>query len=161
MQMLSLQMYWTCTVWNFLDFSVTQILREINFGKSKSSKTADFAILGALNFVHVVNFCLKKCKHSIFRCLICQLWFHVKSEWQKNLVISTLWLGNQNVIHVFVEEMWHMYRVSNLKRTFETPNLDKFKVLICKVLTNRFRIHNFLQPVNDVPSWSQNSWSFR
>ena len=64
MQMLSLQVYWTCTVWNFLDFSVTQILREINFGKSRSSKTADFAILGALNFVHVVNFCLKKCKHS-------------------------------------------------------------------------------------------------
>ena len=31
-------------------FSVTQILREINFGELRSSKNAIFAILGALNF---------------------------------------------------------------------------------------------------------------
>ena len=34
------------TVWKFQDFSVIQILREINFGESRSSKTAVFAILG-------------------------------------------------------------------------------------------------------------------
>ena len=28
------------TVWKFQDFSVTQILREINFGECRSSKTA-------------------------------------------------------------------------------------------------------------------------
>jgi len=44
------------TVWNFQDFSVTQILREINFEKCRSSKTAYFAILGALNFVDLCHF---------------------------------------------------------------------------------------------------------
>ena len=32
-------------VWKFQDFSVTQILREINVGESRNSKTAVFAIL--------------------------------------------------------------------------------------------------------------------
>ena len=36
------------------------ILREINFGESKSSKTTVFAILGALNFVDLLNFSLPK-----------------------------------------------------------------------------------------------------
>ena len=40
------------SVWNFQDLSVTKFLREINFGQSRSSKTAIFAILGALNFVN-------------------------------------------------------------------------------------------------------------
>ena len=35
------------TVWKFKDFTVTQILREINIGESRSSKTEVFAILGA------------------------------------------------------------------------------------------------------------------
>ena len=30
-------------MWKFLDFPITQILREINFGESRSSKTALFA----------------------------------------------------------------------------------------------------------------------
>ena len=34
----------SCTVWKFQDFSVIQILREINFGDSRSSKIAVFAI---------------------------------------------------------------------------------------------------------------------
>ena len=37
------------TVWKFHDFSIPQILREINFWDSKSAKTAIFAILGAVN----------------------------------------------------------------------------------------------------------------
>ena len=40
-----------CAVWKFHDFSDTHILREINFGGSKFSKTALFAISGALNFL--------------------------------------------------------------------------------------------------------------
>ena len=44
------------TVWKFHDFSITQFLREIKFAESKSSKTAVFAILGALNFDNLVNF---------------------------------------------------------------------------------------------------------
>ena len=39
------------TVWKFQDFSVTQILREINFEYFELLKIAVFAILGALNFV--------------------------------------------------------------------------------------------------------------
>ena len=36
-------------------FFVTQILREINFGESRSSKTAVFAILETLKIVHLVK----------------------------------------------------------------------------------------------------------
>ena len=48
------------TVWNFQDFSVIQIFREINFGESRSSKTAIFAIFEGLNFVKFVNFSFQK-----------------------------------------------------------------------------------------------------
>ena len=34
------------TVWKIQDFSITQILREINFGEIRSAKTAVFAIFG-------------------------------------------------------------------------------------------------------------------
>ena len=47
-------------VWTFQDFSITQILREINFGELRSSTTAAFTILGALNFVNLVIFSLQK-----------------------------------------------------------------------------------------------------
>ena len=40
------------TVWKFQDFSVTQILCEINFGETRTSKTA---LLEALNFATLVN----------------------------------------------------------------------------------------------------------
>ena len=43
-----------------VEISITKILREIDFGDSKSAKTAVFAILGALNFVHLVNISLSK-----------------------------------------------------------------------------------------------------
>ena len=48
------------TVWKFHDFSVTQILREINFGASRNFKTGVFAILEALNFVNLVTFSMPK-----------------------------------------------------------------------------------------------------
>ena len=41
-------------------FSVTQILREINFGESRSAETAIFAIFGALNSVDLVNSSFQK-----------------------------------------------------------------------------------------------------
>ena len=37
-------------MWKFHDFSVTQILREINFEESRSFKTAFITISGAMNF---------------------------------------------------------------------------------------------------------------
>ena len=49
------------TVLRFQDFSTIQILREINFGQFTSSKTA---IFGALNFVDLVNFTLKKVQNA-------------------------------------------------------------------------------------------------
>ena len=48
------------TVWQFQDFSVIQIFREINFGESINPKNAVFAILGALYFDNLVNFSLQK-----------------------------------------------------------------------------------------------------
>ena len=40
----------TCTVWKFHNFSITQILREMNFGYSTSAKSVIFTHLEALNF---------------------------------------------------------------------------------------------------------------
>ena len=37
------------TVWKFHDFSITQILREIKFGDSRSAKSVTFTHLEALN----------------------------------------------------------------------------------------------------------------
>ena len=48
------------TMWKFQDFSITQILREINFGELRSSKIEVFAILEALNLVDLVYFSLQK-----------------------------------------------------------------------------------------------------
>ena len=50
---------------NFMTFGITQILREINFVDSRSAKTGAFAILGAVNFVHLVNFYLQKVQKFI------------------------------------------------------------------------------------------------
>ena len=46
------------------DQNLKLFLREINFGECRSSKTTIFVILGALNFVDVVNFSFEKCKNS-------------------------------------------------------------------------------------------------
>ena len=55
---------WVCSVrsmmWKFHDFSATQILREIHFGESRSSKNAVEAILGALKLVNLVNVRLQR-----------------------------------------------------------------------------------------------------
>ena len=37
-------------MWNFHDFPITQILREINFGDSRSAKSAILTNLEVLNF---------------------------------------------------------------------------------------------------------------
>ena len=55
----------TYTVWKFHDFSVTQILLEIDFGESESSKIAVLAILGALKIFKLVNFSLQKMQKFI------------------------------------------------------------------------------------------------
>ena len=47
-------------MWKFQNFSVTQILREINLGESRSSKLPFLEILWALNFVNFGKFCLQK-----------------------------------------------------------------------------------------------------
>ena len=67
-----------CTVWKFQIFSDTQILREINFGKSEGSKTSILAILG----IPIFHFWKAKMTE--------ENWFHGKSEWQKISSISTL-----------------------------------------------------------------------
>ena len=47
-------------MWKFQDFAAIQILREVKIGEFRSSKTAIFAILGALKFVNLVDFSLQK-----------------------------------------------------------------------------------------------------
>ena len=51
-------------MWKFQDLSITQILREINFGESRSSQTAIFATLETLNLANLVNFTLQKVQQS-------------------------------------------------------------------------------------------------
>ena len=46
-------------------FSITQILHEINFGDSISSKNDVFASLEAVNFVILMNFILQKVQNFI------------------------------------------------------------------------------------------------
>ena len=48
------------TVLKFDDFSVTQILREINFIELRTCKSAVFDILGAVNVVNLADFRLQK-----------------------------------------------------------------------------------------------------
>ena len=58
----------------FQDFSVTQILREINFREFRRPKPAFFAILGALNFVNIVNISLQKVQSKNSQPLNVQKW---------------------------------------------------------------------------------------
>ena len=51
--------------WEFHDFSVNQILREINFVESRRYKTAVLAISGALKIIDLVNFSLQKMQKFI------------------------------------------------------------------------------------------------
>ena len=46
-------------MWKLQDFSITQILREINSEESLSPKNAVFAILGAPNSVDLLHFSLQ------------------------------------------------------------------------------------------------------
>ena len=47
-------------MWKFQDFPIIQILREINFGELRSSKTAVIAILEAQKMIHLVGSSLEK-----------------------------------------------------------------------------------------------------
>ena len=53
------------TVWKFQDFGITEILCEVNFVASRSGNTAVFAILWALKFNDLSNFCLQKVQKFI------------------------------------------------------------------------------------------------
>ena len=83
-------------MWEFQDYCITEILREINFVDSRSAKTTVFAILGGVKFVNLGNFGLqivqkfKKNENSepvdvlkwqILHFLNLQIWINVKSEW--------------------------------------------------------------------------------
>ena len=109
------------TVWKFKIFSPTQILREINFSIVKSSKTAILTILEALNFDFRENSTFQSVENSqnaliqsfknVEMAVFCGLWnfpnwFHVKSEWQKNPDISTLWWRNKNFRFYFT---WNQF----------------------------------------------------
>ena len=54
-----------CGFFRFFCHSDDQILREINFGDSRSSRFNVFAILGVRNLVNLVNFSLQKVQKFI------------------------------------------------------------------------------------------------
>ena len=51
-------------MWKFQDFCITKILREINFEDSRNENSAVFATLGAVDFVHLLNYSLQKVKKN-------------------------------------------------------------------------------------------------
>ena len=53
------------TVWKFQDFSVIQILRETNFGESRSSKSAVLCHFGPLHIVNLEHFSFQKVQKCI------------------------------------------------------------------------------------------------
>ena len=57
---LDLKIGMNCTVWKFQNFSVIQILREINFGECRNYESVVFAILEALNLVDFLNLSFQK-----------------------------------------------------------------------------------------------------
>ena len=58
-------------MWKSLDFSIIQILREINFGEFKGSIIVVFAIIGALNYVDFALQKVQKFTKSKFRAFKC------------------------------------------------------------------------------------------
>ena len=56
---------WSNTEWKIQNFSIIQILREINFKDSRGAKIAVFATLRAVNFVPLVNVGLQKVQNSL------------------------------------------------------------------------------------------------
>ena len=52
-------------MWKFHDFSITRILREINFRDSRSAKSPILTHLEAINFVHLGIFAIFKCENFI------------------------------------------------------------------------------------------------
>ena len=89
----------------FQDFSVAQILCEINFVECRSAKTAVFAHLEALNlssfwkfqpsnvhkFIKIIKLLSpKNGKNWQLELLNSPNWFHIKSERQKNQEISSV-----------------------------------------------------------------------
>ena len=95
-------------MWKFQDFSTTQIIREINFRDSRKAKSATFWDIGGSEFwifelhefvpflkaeiYQISNFLsLKMAKVAVLEHLESTELFHLKSKWQKNPELSTLW----------------------------------------------------------------------
>ena len=74
--------------WKFHDFCITHILREINFVDSWRAKTAIKALLGAVNFVLLVNFSLQK----VNKC--------IKIKIQSHWMCSNGWLRTSRILKI-------------------------------------------------------------
>ena len=122
------------TVWIFHDFSITQILREINFWDPRSFKSAIFCPFGQFQLpkrakihnIRIYNLCqngrfqswkltkieiqsLQISKNAFLRLWDLKNWFHVKSEWQKNDTVlpNTTW--------ILIGKTWNVLCASSCK----------------------------------------------
>ena len=72
------------TVWKFHDFFITQILREINFGDSRSAKSA------ILTHSEALNFDFNEISHFL-KAEISKLKYNLESlKWQKRAFLELL-----------------------------------------------------------------------
>ena len=86
--------WYSFPVWKISDISITKILREIKFVDSNLSILTFLKLFTwwRLKFTKSTNFRPRITKNSSLRAsTFSKSWFHVKSKWQKNPKISTLW----------------------------------------------------------------------
>ena len=102
-----------CTVWKFQDFSVTWILREVNFEDSRSAKSA-LLTHSELWILIFMNSCtLKAVKHQINKIQSTEnnkngcFQTSLNYKWQKNPRIFTLW----NVWLHIIESMYSFSKI--------------------------------------------------
>ena len=111
------------TVWKFHDFSINQILREINFGESRSAETAIFVIFGALNSVDLVNSSLQKVQKSRtlkFRASKCVKMADFALQESLKLISRKIWV---------TENLWNFHTVLWLDRSntkLHSTNLKRY-----------------------------------
>ena len=135
-----------------------QILRDINFGKSRSSKTTVFAILGALSFAPLVNFNLKKVQKSK-NIKIQSLYRPVHSNW--DLLRNIPLMKNPQFLSNFVQTLgyWPTHGMINFwKFEQNQTKIVNFLLMayflaslnwgeqVCSTLDAKYSIHFYKEP---------------
>ena len=136
-------------MWKIQDFCITQILREINFVNSRSAKTAVFANLGAVNFVHLVNCQIPKYVPK-FRETKCVKITHFPLLESQNLISRKIWV---------IEKSWNFHIVFPFSEPKVSPKLNPFSN--CSERENMYANFEFEKPYIHSTPFIWKSWISR